>query len=180
MSSTKFVLLSLLAREPLSGYDMKLQMKNRVDFFYKINNNQLYPTLSKLEEEGFVQLQAYERESYRPARKVYKITDAGIECLKDWVKEPGSWEEFLLKQYSSWLVEPEILIPILEEKKREQEQILAEFKGKTASFREQNEQLTSDHPFFSSTAVLEMGYRLGKCKIEWCDTMIDWLKKGEI
>ncbi|UJF33397.1 PadR family transcriptional regulator [Paenibacillus hexagrammi] len=109
MNTIQYVMLSLLAREPLSGYDIKQQMNGRISPFYKINNNQLYPVLAKLETEGLVELHAHERESYRPAKKIYKITDAGLEKLKEWVVEPSEPEsfqmEFLLKQYSSWLVD---------------------------------------------------------------------------
>ncbi|MFD0681675.1 MULTISPECIES: hypothetical protein [unclassified Paenibacillus] len=92
----------------------------------------------------------------------------------------GDWEEFLLKQYSSWLVEPGILIPILEEKKRKHEQRMEQYKGKFASIRKENERLTGDHPLFSSVAVIEMGIRFESCSIEWCDSMIGWLNKNEI
>ncbi|GJM72652.1 hypothetical protein HMSSN036_48680 [Paenibacillus macerans] len=183
MSSIKFVLLSLLAREPLSGYDIKQQMKDRINFFYKINNNQLYPLLSKLETEGLVQLQSHERESYRPARKVYKITDQGIKHLKEWVmepSEPGNWDEFLLKQYNSWLIAPEVLIPHLKKKKAEHEQRVELYTGKIASIREQNQELTSDHPLFSSIAIIEMGISFEKSCSEWCDKMIGWLKSNQI
>jgi PadR family transcriptional regulator AphA len=182
LSSIQYVLLSLLAREPLSGYDMKQQMNGRINLFYKINNNQLYPVLSKLEAEGLVQLQSHEKESYRPARKVYKITEKGIESLKAWViepSEPGDWDEFVLKQYSSWLVEPDIMITLLDEKRREHETRLKEYMDKVAVFREQQGRLTSDHPLFSTVAVIEMGIGFERSYTEWCDKMIGWLKENQ-
>lgn len=182
MSNIRYVLLSLLAREPLSGYDMKQQINGRINFFYKINNNQLYPALSKLEAEGLIQLQSHERESYRPARKVYKITESGIESLKAWVvepTEPGNWDEFLLKQYSSWLVEPETMIRLLEEKKQEHDHRLKEYVAKVAGFRERYGRLTSDNPIFSTVAVIEMGIGFERSYIEWCDKLIGWLKENQ-
>ncbi|AJY74806.1 PadR family transcriptional regulator [Paenibacillus beijingensis] len=183
MSSIQYALLSLLAREPLSGYDMKQQMNGRFTAFYKINNNQLYPSLAKMEGEGLIELLSHERESYRPARKVYKITEAGIESLKAWVAQPGKpgdWEEFLLKQYSSWLIEPEVLIPLLEENKRQHEEILAEYTARAAMLREQNGPLTSDNPLFSTVVVIEMGVGFERMSIEWCDNMIRWVKENRI
>ncbi|MFH5182677.1 PadR family transcriptional regulator [Paenibacillus sp. TAB 01] len=184
MSSIQYIMLSLLAREPLSGYDIKQQMNGRIDSFYKINNNQLYPVLAKLEGEGLVELQSHERESYRPARKVYKITDAGLERLKAWVIEPSEPEavrmEFLLKQYSSWLIEPDILIPQLEAKKREHEQRLEVYETRVAGFREEHGPLTSRDPLFSTVAVIEMGAGFERSCIEWCDKMIGWLKADKI
>ncbi|GAA4832315.1 PadR family transcriptional regulator [Paenibacillus vulneris] len=183
MSTIQYVLLSLLAREPLSGYDMKQQMHSRINNFYKMNNNQLYPTLAKLEAEGAVQLQAHEKESYRPARKVYKITEAGLERLKAWVMEPselGDWDEFLLKQYNSWLVPSEHLIPQLEAKRQEHEKRQEELSKRAASFREGEGELSSGHPLFSTVAVIEMGIGFERSYAEWCGKMIGWLKENRI
>ncbi|CAG7653911.1 PadR family transcriptional regulator [Paenibacillus allorhizosphaerae] len=183
MSSIQYALLSLLAREQLSGYDMKQQMNGRINFFYKINNNQLYPTLSKLESEGYIQLQSHERESYRPAKKIYKITEKGIESLKAWVvepSEPGAWDEFLLKQYSSWLVEPEVMLAQLAERRKEHEARLGQYTAKVALLRGQEERITADHPLFSSIAVIEMGILFERGYIEWCDKMIGWLRENRI
>ncbi|MEK3724912.1 PadR family transcriptional regulator [Paenibacillus sp. FSL H8-0034] len=183
MSTIQYVLLSLLAREPLSGYDMKQQMDGRINLFYKINNNQLYPVLSKLEAEGLVELQSHERESYRPARKVYRITESGVEKLKAWVLEPiepGAWDEFILKQYSSWLVEPDKMIALLEDKKLEHQSRLHDYIEKVAALRAQHERLTSDHPLFSSIAVVEMGIGFERSYTEWCEAMIGRLKENQI
>jgi DNA-binding PadR family transcriptional regulator len=182
MSTVQYVLLSLLAREPLSGYDMKQQINGRINFFYKINNNQLYPVLSKLEAEGFIQLQSHERESYRPARKVYNITEKGIESLRAWViepSEPGAWDEFLLKQYSSWLVEAEVMIKLLKEKRIEHAARLEDYKEKVAGFREQHGRIASNHPLFSTIAVVEMGIGFERGYVEWIDKMIGWLGENQ-
>ncbi|KAI7262636.1 hypothetical protein KC345_g9359 [Hortaea werneckii] len=176
MSSIKYAFLSLLAREPLSGYDIKQQMNGRVSFFYKVNNNQLYPVLAKLEEEGLVQVQSYEKETSRPARKVYRITEAGIAALKIWVVDPeegGTWDDFMLKQYNSWLMEPEVMCTLLENKQREHEARLEEYYAKIAGFREEHQSIRSDHPLFSSIAVLEMGIRLEQGYAQWCAHMME-------
>lgn len=183
MSSIRFALLSLLAREPLSGYDMKQQLDGRINIFYKINNNQLYPNLSKLRDEGLIELQSYEKASYRPARKVYKITEEGIEKLKLWVMEPsapGAWDEFLLKQYSGWLVDPEVMLPQVEEKRKEHEKRLEEYKDKIDTLKKQHSPLTSNEPFFSSIAVLEMGIGFERSSVEWCEKIIGWLKENKM
>lgn len=181
MSSFRYVLLSLLAREPLSGYDMKKQMNGRINIFYKINNNQLYPTLSKLKSEGFIQIESYEKESYRPAKKTYRITEDGIETLKSWVIEPSDpkdWDEFVLKQYSAWLINPEVMIPLIEKKKKEREAILGGYEAKVNELREQEEHspLVSDNPIFSTIAVVELGISFERSNIIWCDKIIGCLK----
>ncbi|MCD1260146.1 PadR family transcriptional regulator [Paenibacillus athensensis] len=181
MSSIPYVLLSLLAREPLSGYDIKQQMAGRINPFYKINNNQLYPVLSKLEAEGLVKLQAHERESYRPAKKIYAITDQGLASLKAWViepSEPGQWDEFLMKMYNSWLIDRKTLIPILENKRSEHDGRSRAYAERVAGFRAQGP-LASDDPFFSTVAVIEMGVGFERMYVEWCDKMLGWLRANQ-
>ncbi|WP_134683652.1 PadR family transcriptional regulator [Brevibacillus migulae] len=184
MSSVKHVLLSLLAREPLSGYEMKQQINNRIGFFYKINNNQLYPSLAKMEAESLIELQSFEQDSYRPPRKVYKITDKGLAELKAWILDPKDTEAlsdgFILKQYSAWLIDPDLLIPILEERKREREALLQEYQEKAARFRELYGPIAYDSPWFSTVAVIERGVIFERGYIEWCEKMIGWLKQKHL
>ncbi|MBO0993164.1 PadR family transcriptional regulator [Bacillus sp. SD088] len=162
---------------------MKKQMDGRINLFYKINNNQLYPTLSKLESDGLIKLESYEKESYRPARKIYKITDAGIEDLKSWIvepSEPGDWDEFLLKQYSAWLIKPETMMPLIEGIKREHKERLEGYMDKVAELREQYHPLTNDYPIFSSIAVVELGIRFERSFLEWCDYIVGCLNENRM
>lgn len=99
MSSIRYALLSLLAREPLSGYDIKQHMNNRLGPFWKVGSNQVYPELAKMEKEGLVKLQGVEQHAYRPARKVYEITEAGREALIQWTIEPGNWKGSAMISY---------------------------------------------------------------------------------
>lgn len=178
MNNTQYMLLGLLAREDLSGYEMKQQINSRITPFYKINNNQLYPSLAKLEVAGLIELQAIEQVSYRPARKIYRITSAGIERLKAWVlelPEPGDWDIFLLKQYSAWLVEANQIIQLIKKTKEHHERILHDYVEKIAGMQERNP--AAKDPLFSSIAVIEMGIGFEKACIEWCDMMIKRLNR---
>ncbi|KOY14122.1 PadR family transcriptional regulator [Paenibacillus xylanivorans] len=178
MNNIQYTILGLLAREPLSGYEMKQQINNRITHFYKINNNQLYPSLSKLEEAGFIELQAIEQESYRPPRKIYRIMPSGIDALKSWVlelPEVGDTDSFLLKQYSSWLVSPDALIELILKKKEQHERMLKDYKERISSFQEQNPDV--NHPIFSTISVIEMGINFEKAGILWCNRIYEVLKQ---
>ncbi|MCM3039611.1 PadR family transcriptional regulator [Paenibacillus motobuensis] len=178
MNNIQYTILGLLAREPLSGYEMKQQINNRITHFYKINNNQLYPSLSKLEQSGFIELQAIEQESYRPPRKIYRITPSGIDALKSWVlelPEVGDTDTFLLKQYSSWLVSPDALIELIRKKKEQHENMLKDYKERISSFQEQNPDV--NHPLFSTISVIEMGINFEEAGILWCSRMHEVLKQ---
>src|SRR3712207_7015289 len=49
-----YALLGLLAREPLSGYDLAQRLKGRVGFFWQARHSQIYPELGRLEAAGLV------------------------------------------------------------------------------------------------------------------------------
>lgn len=176
MSSIRNALLTLLAREPLSGYDIKQQMNSRIGPFWKVGSNQVYPELSKMEAEGLVKLQGIEQNSYRPARKLYEITEAGKDALIQWTIEPGGLEsmrdDFLLKAYNSWLVEPKKMGVQVEEIKKQHEARLAVYLEK---IEELNQMLTTNDnsdPMVSSISVVEFGIQYERLYIEWCDNLI--------
>src|SRR5215469_6282498 len=52
ISTLGYALLTLLAREPLSGYDLAQRMKRPLGFFWQAQHSQIYPELAGLEEHG--------------------------------------------------------------------------------------------------------------------------------
>jgi DNA-binding PadR family transcriptional regulator len=176
MSSIRYALLSLLAREPLSGYDIKQHMNNRLGPFWKVGSNQVYPELAKMEGDGIVKLRVIEQHTYRPARKLYEITEVGREALISWTIEPRGVEnfrdDFLLKAYNSWLVAPEKMIIQIEEIKKQHEERLAAYLEKVTELTQLLETSKSDDPISSSISVVEFGVKYERLYIEWCDNLI--------
>src|SRR5438270_4169475 len=82
-----YALLSLLARELLSGYDIARYMQVPVGFFWQARHSQIYPELARLEAQGLVTHQVVEQRD-RPDKKLYSITGAGHAALRQWVTEP--------------------------------------------------------------------------------------------
>lgn len=78
-------ILILLARQNLHGYSIIQEFENRNLFNgERADNTGIYRTLNTLEEKGLVKFE-WELESTGPAKKVYHITDVGLECLSNWV-----------------------------------------------------------------------------------------------
>jgi DNA-binding PadR family transcriptional regulator len=71
----KFLLLEVLKDGPRHGYEIIGELENRFRG-YRPSPGSVYPTLQMLEEGGFVTGQEVE------GKKVYTITDAGLELLK--------------------------------------------------------------------------------------------------
>lgn len=74
---TRLVLLGMLSRRPMSGYEIQryLQMV-RIDQWSSILPGSIYHALKKMAAEGLVEVQATERTGYR-TRVIYAITPAG-------------------------------------------------------------------------------------------------------
>jgi DNA-binding PadR family transcriptional regulator len=85
--SVKYGLMGLLARRPLHGYELKRTFEQMTGGFWQLNFGQIYQTLDKLEQEGWVSFRV-EQDEAAPERKVYALTDAGSAALQDWLAHP--------------------------------------------------------------------------------------------
>lgn len=74
--STVIVILALLDRQPMYGYEMLTEIERSSGGVFQFKEGTLYPILHALEAEGFVESYWSETESARK-RKYYRITDRG-------------------------------------------------------------------------------------------------------
>ena len=73
----KLVILALVAEGPRHGYDIIKEIEERSSGAYSPSPGVVYPTLSMLEDQGYVTVEAAAGN-----RKLSQITDAGREFLK--------------------------------------------------------------------------------------------------
>jgi DNA-binding PadR family transcriptional regulator len=74
----RFVLLALIEEQPRHGYELIKELEERTGGAYRPSPGVVYPTLSLLEDEGFVRPSAGET-----ARKLYEVTDEGRAALAE-------------------------------------------------------------------------------------------------
>ena len=87
---TKLLVLSLLEREDMYGYQMITELARRSDHTFEMKEGTLYPVLHGLEKEGLVE--AYQQEvSTGRIRKYYHITRKGGIALK---MEKEVWKRY--------------------------------------------------------------------------------------
>lgn len=173
VGSLGFALLGLLARGRLSGYDLKRRMEKRVGNFWSARHSQIYPELVRLEGEGLVSHELVEQ-SGRPDKKVYRVTEVGLEALRAWVAEPVeprvARDELILKAYSMWLADPEEALVLFREHEWLHEERLARYEGTgawmEAEWGEDIDRL--DSPRFASYAALQRGIIYERGYAEWC------------
>jgi DNA-binding PadR family transcriptional regulator len=82
--SIEHAILGLLSLNPLSGYDIKKMFEGSAALYWSGNNNQIYKTLVKLHEQALVTRETQIQDS-SPAKKVYSISEKGLEELRRWV-----------------------------------------------------------------------------------------------
>lgn len=73
----RFVVLALIAEQPRHGYELIKELEDRTGGAYRPSPGVIYPTLSLLEDEGFIRPVDSEA-----GRKLYEATDEGREALK--------------------------------------------------------------------------------------------------
>lgn len=86
----KICLLCMLIEKPMHGYNMMKEIERRFD--KKIGSGFIYPTLSEMEEKGYIKSKT-EMDGNRE-KKIYSLTASGKrfcagekECIKNILKE---------------------------------------------------------------------------------------------
>ena len=91
--STTMLILSLLAREEMYGYQMITELSRRSDRTFELKEGTLYPILHTLEAERLVTAHEKAAETGR-MRKYYRITRKGEKVLEEKKQE---WTVFAEK-----------------------------------------------------------------------------------
>jgi len=183
MNALGYVLLGLVAREPLTGYELTSQLKERVAFFWSTSHSQVYPELSRLEDAGLVTHRAVEQRD-RPNKKIYSITEAGVEALKQWVTAPlGAWparDELALRAYSVWVADPREAAALFREQERLHEERRLDYERKKVWMEgEWGEEVGRvDSPRFASYAALRRGIGYEREFADWCRWVAEQLEGG--
>lgn len=98
--SLNHVILGLLKRESLTGYEIKKIIQNTPFMYWSGNNNQIYKAFVELLDEGFVTKEVRHQDG-SPSKKIYTITDDGLSEFNNWLLSvtdvPVSRKQFLIK-----------------------------------------------------------------------------------
>jgi len=88
--STDSLLLSLLNRKPMYGYEIIKELERRSRGYFTIGEGTLYPALHRLEKRGLI-MGKWERQTTGQERRYYHITEKGRRALEAKVAE---WRGF--------------------------------------------------------------------------------------
>lgn len=81
----QWTLLAILAEGPKFGLEVKHVFDNRTGDMWPLNAGQVYSTLARLDDQGYVDLIDPDGPD---GQKTYAITDAGRARLDEWFSEP--------------------------------------------------------------------------------------------
>lgn len=179
-STLGFALLGLLARTPRTGYDLTQAMREPIGYFWAASHSQVYPELARLEAAGFVSHSVIAGPGPRDTKR-YAITAAGRRALAAWAAEPAppapSRDEFLLKIYSLWLVEPDQARALVEERRTAHQAQLDHYQqiAHDVETRQAARLQDPSTPEFSAYATLRRGLSFERHARDWCQWLLDAL-----
>ncbi len=86
--SVRHAVLGLLAQRPRHGYELRAAFEAVAggEENWDVKPAQIYTTLSRMEKAGLVAEQSVEQDA-GPEKRIYAITSAGYEALRDWFTE---------------------------------------------------------------------------------------------
>jgi len=179
LRQTDYVILGLLAEQPLSGYQIKKLVDIRFKFFWSESFGQIFPALKSLAAAGLAEECAQEHTDGR-ASKTYRITPAGREALVAWLGQPVEKEslrlEILLKTYFSNYAAPEVMLNHLaafEQSHAQQLHILGLFQKELERIPDDNE----NHR--EVLRVIDFGQKVNTAYLDWCRETRDYFEQKQ-
>jgi PadR family transcriptional regulator AphA len=173
MNTLSYGLLSFLTQSPLSGYGLML----RIQPFWPAKHSQIYPLLAQLEKDGHVQYE-HITQSDKPDKKIYSLTEKGVESLRQWLSEPATdpvmRDELYLKALCMSLVDPIIAHNLFTKRLEFYEQMRVKLDDKIILLQSiaglpPGQVPSFDSPSFGAYILLQKGISVNQTNIEWCE-----------
>jgi DNA-binding PadR family transcriptional regulator len=166
-NKTKYAVLGLLMYASLSGYDIRRIYADSLGNFWSESYGAIYPILKRLEDEGLATREV-ERQTGKPDRNVYTITELGREEMHRWLAQPADpvkeRVEVLLKLFHGWEVGPAAMIEHVERFRAEHVALLERY-------AHYDEMMTRDNeppaPYWLMT--VSCGRHTSEAFVAWCD-----------
>lgn len=183
--SLNHIILAMLQFGPQSGYDLDKQIHEYVHFAWSTTQSQVYRTLYKLRDKGWVSIETIYQEN-SPNKKEYSLTEAGTEELKKWLATPGhkgkERDPFLAQMMWGHLISPGEQIAVVQKKLEETRENLAILEHRAASIDMPvplpNDAFTGE--FHRNLLALEHGILFYRFRIDWFEHVIDMLEKATV
>ena len=168
LTTPDMVLLSLLAEQPMHGYQANLELERReVRDWAGISRPQVYYSLEKLSKLGLIRPREGSTPSAGPERRVFATTSKGRNALAD-ALEREEWATqrdrppFLTWLALSWLARPEVVRKQLERRQSFLESELARERATLRGIRAE-----VGHGFHEAVWMVSLVIRQMRVEIRW-------------
>ena len=181
--SLEYAILGFLNYRPLSGYDLKKVFDNSVRHFWPADQSQIYRTLAKLAEHGYVEQETV-RGLDRPDRKEYRITPAGQEALRTWLLNPLPSQDTriaeLIQIFFAGQLTDEQVITLFERLAAEARAVLDAYDRIPQPARADDQTMGPQRERFFWQLTLEYGLASARMDLEWLESVIARIRAGEL
>ena len=173
MKMRDYAILTSIAHEPKSGYDLAKWFDRVASHFCPAGYGSVYPALSRFESEGLVEYKTLPSEK-GPDRKVYSITEKGklvlVRRAYEPAADPQTRDEQLVKALSYGMLPPERALTLLEEARVRHANKLAYFEDLEKRLKARlREGSISEEAYLGTLLVLRRGINAERCYAEWCE-----------
>lgn len=180
MNTLSYGLLAMLAQGPCTGYELMLQIQP----VWQAKHSQIYPLLAKLEQNGFVRFVEVPQKE-KPDKKVYSITERGVEALKQWLpsetSEPVKRDEMLLKTYCIWLVDPSKTERLFEERLESFWKKMSKYKSMLSELHREDDNAErlpgAGSASFGQYILLKRAIDSAQMEMDWCRWVLQLLQE---
>ncbi len=181
--SLRHGLLGLLRHHESTGYELSKLFNESLNYFWKAQMSQVYQELNKLEDLGFLVSRSVVQDK-SPNRRVYSITDAGIEEFQSWMRA-DDWDIgasarniFLLRFFFAADRNLDEVIEILKKTRGRICQRLEEMIYAKGHYGSHGPEGSDRHRLFWSLTA-DFGRRVVMARLEWIDETIKILEGVE-
>ncbi len=175
-STNAYALLGLLSISPMTGYEMKKWVENALSHFWKTSYGQIYPTMSKFVDLGYVTVEKLENDK-GPSSKLYTLTNDGEVALLDWLNEDvedfNSKDEALLKFYFSSMLPIEKVVEMMEYSLEYNKSIMEKYSKNIQQMEEVKQPTRQELNTYLAT---KKGIYLNEARIKWQEECIKTLR----
>lgn len=176
--STRLVILGILRRQALHGYEIKHIIEEHMGDWTSIAFGSIYFALGKLAEEEFIEKIATEQKGSRPSRSIYQITEAGRQEFMRLLRQV--WQD-IERQYFTFDIALSFIdaLPI--------EEATGYLRGRVAQLQailqhldaHQQEQLANEQVPRLAAAVFEHSRVHLQAELAWTQDLLEKIETGE-
>ncbi len=154
--------------------------KGSLNYFWRAQTSQIYRELKTIEKNEWATLEVI-KQSGKPDKKLYEITEKGQEELRSWLMDNqlsmGN-NALLMKVFFFGELDPKMAIQFFEDYVESFRQSEEAINAIPSSNREDYMASESDHELFWDMTI-EYGKRLMKANREWSEYCLEVLRKRE-